>query len=66
MNIWLGMMRVIGLAFGEFGRQVHRLEMVVAPVDVALQFACIQFARAVSVGLRTLHHDLPVVQALVM
>lgn len=37
VNIWFGMIRVIGLAFGEFGREVQRLEIVVAPVRVPLQ-----------------------------
>ena len=38
VNVWLGMIRVIGLAFGEFGRQMQRIEMMIAPVDVPLQF----------------------------
>ena len=47
VNIWLRMIWVKWLAFGEFGRKVQRLEMVIAPVHVALQFAGVQLPRAV-------------------
>ena len=50
VDVALGMVGMVGLALGELGRQVERVEVVVDPVDVALEHGGVGLDRAPGVG----------------
>jgi hypothetical protein len=59
VGVALRVVRILVLTLGELGRQVQRLEIVVVPVNVPLQFAGIQLERPIRVGGCILPSDLP-------
>ena len=65
VNVWFRMIGVIGLAFGELRRQVQRIEMMIAPVHVPLQFPGVKLSRLVPVGRHAFRRYVAVARSLV-